>query len=142
MLRQFKFRASRTFGALLIGAHATGIAVLPLLALPFWVALILTLALLFSLWYFLRRDAWLALASSCVGLAEEDDGGIVLILRDGGRIPCRILRDSLVMPWLVVLNVLPQGAPVARGVVILPDSMDVEAFRRLRVWLRHGSQPI
>lgn len=98
------------------------------------------LLLLLSLFYFLRRDAWLALPSSCIGLAQEDDGNIVLLRRDASRVPCRILRDSVVTPFLTVLNVLPEGAWLARGVVILPDRMETESFRRLRVWLRQGDQ--
>jgi toxin CptA len=49
------------------------------------------------------------------------------------------LRDSLVTPYLTVLNVLPQGARFSRSVVILPDSLDAESFRQLRVWLKWGS---
>ncbi len=78
--------------------------------------------------------------SSCIGLAQEDDGRILLLRRDGGRLPCRILRDSVVTPSLTVLNVLPEGAHLARGLVILPDRMDKEPFRRLRVWLKQGDQ--
>jgi len=46
--------------------------------------------------------------------------------------------DSLVTPFITVLNVLPQGARLARSVVILPDSLDAESFRQLRVWLKWG----
>ncbi|MBI3902775.1 MAG: hypothetical protein HY306_07520 [Nitrosomonadales bacterium] len=37
-----------------------------------------------------------------------------------------------------MLNVLPQGARFARSMIILPDSLDVESFRQLRVWLKWG----
>lgn len=44
--------------------------------------------------------------------------------------------ETVVWPWLVVLHYRLAGAhrPVAR--VILPDSLDEEDFRRLRVWLK------
>jgi toxin CptA len=138
--RQFEFHPSYRLAGLLIVAHAAAVAILPVLALPAWAVSMLMTLLLFSLLYFLRRDAWLRLPSSCIGLAQQDAGSILLIRRDGARVPCQILHDSLVTPSLTVLNVLPKGSRVARGLVILPDSMEAEPFRRLRVWLRRGDQ--
>ncbi len=140
MPRQFEFRPSRRLAALLIAAHGAALAVLPLLALPFWAALVLALLLVLSLLHLVRRDAWLTLPSSCIGLTQEDDGRILLLRRDGSRVPCRILRDSVVTPSLTVLNVRPEGAYLARGAVILSDRMEKEPFRRLRVWLKQGDQ--
>ncbi len=108
--------------------------------MPLWTAPAAALLLPASLAYFLRRDARLTLRSSCIGLAQDEDGGLLLVRRDGARVPCRILRGSMITPSLTVLNLLPQGARRARGVVILPDSMEAEPFRRLRVWLRRGGQ--
>lgn len=121
-------------------AHGGAIAILPFLALSLGGALALALLLLLSLLHFLRRDALLNLPSSWIGLTQEEDGRILLLRRDGGRVPCGILRDSVITPLLTVLNVRPEGDYLARGVVIFPDRMDRESFRRLRVWLKHGDQ--
>jgi len=115
------------------------LALLPLAPPPLWSKLALAVLLLSSLLYYLRRDAWLQLPASCIGLVLEGDGAI-LLRRDGVRLPCEILHDSLVMPYLTVLNVLPQGARFARSVVVLPDSLEAESFRQLRVWLKWGTQ--
>lgn len=99
--------------------------------------LLLAPVMLFSLYYFLLRDAWLRLPDSCVGL-QSGPGEMVLVRRDGIRMPCSILGSSLVTPWLTVLNLLPQGARLARGIVLLPGSMEGESYRRLRIWLKWG----
>ena len=138
MQRQFKFRPSRYFAAMLVAAHGiTLVALLPL-ALPGWARVALAALILFSLAYHLRRDAWLSTPSAGVALTLEGDR-VVLTTRGGGQLAGRILRDSLVTPFLTVLNILPQGAHLARSVIILPDSLDVESFRQLRVCLRWGA---
>ncbi len=138
MSRQFDFHPSRRLAGLLSAAHGAALAVLPALALPAWAALLMAAVLVFSLLYFLRGHAWLRSPSSCIGLTQDGDGGILLLTRDGSRIPCCILPDSVVTPALTVLNIRVEGARGTRGIVILSDSMDAGAFRRLRVWLRHG----
>ena len=140
LLQHFEFHPSRYLTLLLLVAHSAVLAVLPLIALPLWAKSILVILLLYSLLHYLRRDAWLRLSDSYVGLALEGDG-FILRRRDGVSMPCAILSDSLVTPYLTVLNVLPQGAHFARSVLILPDSLDAEAFRQLRVWLKWGDQP-
>lgn len=139
MLQHFEFNPSRYLTILLLATHSAVFAVLPPLALPLWAKATLAIPLLYSMLYYLRRDAWLRLPASCIGLVLEGDG-VILRRRDGANMPGAISRDSLVTPCLTVLNVLPQGARFARSVVILPDSMDAEAFRQLRVRLKWGDQ--
>ncbi len=70
-------------------------------------------------------------------LLEEEQA--VLTLRGGDQLAGQVLRTTLVTPFLTVLNVRPQGARLARSVVILPDSLNAESFRQLRVRLKWGS---
>jgi len=137
--QHFEFHPSRYLTIMLVAAHGAVLALLPLAPPPLWSKLALAVLLLSSLLYYLRRDAWLQLPASCIGLVLEGNGAI-LLRRDGVRLPCEILHDSLVMPYLTVLNVLPQGARFARSVVVLPDSLEAESFRQLRVWLKWGTQ--
>lgn len=109
----------------------------PMLVLPLWAGVAVMCLLLLSLGHCLLRHAWLRLPYSCAGLLLEEDG-VVLIRRDGVHLPCRILPGSLVAPWLTVLNMLPEGERLVRSVVILPDSLDAESFRQLRLWLKWG----
>jgi toxin CptA len=46
------------------------------------------------------------------------------------------------MPWLTVLNLKLPGKRLVRHVILLPDALDENEFRRLRVWLRWGSQAL
>jgi toxin CptA len=138
-MRRFEIRSSRYLAAVLICAYgATFVAVLPL-ELPLWAKVLLGLVLLFALIYHLRRDAWLTASSSNITLVLQSDQAM-LIKRDGKQVVGTVSRDSVATPLLTILNVLPQGAHVAHSVVILPDSLDAESFRQLRVWLKWKSQ--
>lgn len=138
MQRQFALRPSRYLAALLIAAHGIALAALLPLAIPALVKTALAFLALCSATHYLRRTAWLAAPTASVALTLEGDQ-ILLTARNGKQLTVRILCDSLVTPWLTILNVLPQGARFAHSVVILPDSMDAESFRRLRVWLKWGA---
>ncbi len=109
-----------------------------LLLLPLWAGMAVALLLLMSLRHCLLYHAWLSLPHSCAGLVLEEEGA-VFIRRDGAHLPCRILSGSLVAPWLTVLNVQPDEARGVLSIVILPDSLDAESYRQLRVRLRWGN---
>lgn len=48
----------------------------------------------------------------------------------------RIVAGSFVAPWLTIVRWRPRGARFARTLPVLPDAVDAEAFRALRVVLR------
>lgn len=137
MRRQFTLQPSRYLAAMLITAHGITLAALLPLALPLWAKAALASLMLLSLMHHLRRDAWLSAPSAGVALMLEGER-VVLTTRGGEQWAGQILHNSLVTPFLTVLNVLPQGAHFARSVVILPDTLDAESFRQLRVWLKWG----
>ena len=139
MQQQFKFKPSHYLATILIIAHSAALAALLPLIFPIWSKTALALLILFSLIYHLRRDAWLSAPSSGIALKLEGDQ-VVLSTHGGEQLVGQVLRDSLVTPFIAVLNVLPQGARFARSVIILPDSLDKESFRQLRVWLKWGGR--
>jgi len=136
MRQQIDINPSFYLAILLMAAHCAAAAAL-WFVLPPWALLTLACVLGFSLLYYLLRDAWLRLPGSCIALVV-DEGLVVLLRGNGSRTECRVMSGSLVTPALTVLTVLPQGARLARSIVLLPDSVDPESFRRLRVWLRWG----
>lgn len=81
------------------------------------------------------RDAGLNLAKSCVAFILENENSITLIQRNGQHLTGRISAGSLVVPFLVLMNISLAGRG-KRSIVLLPDNMSREAFRRLRVLLR------
>ncbi|MEO6422439.1 MAG: protein YgfX [Candidatus Nitrotoga sp.] len=138
MQRQFNLKPSIYFTIALIASHGAAIAVLTPLTLPLWARMLLALLVLVSLLYHLWHDAWLLALSSNKTLLLDGDM-VLLVARNGDQVTARILADSLVTPFITILNVLPRGKYLARSVIILPDSLDTESFRQLRVWLRWGS---
>lgn len=63
-------------------------------------------------------------------------GRVQVAFADGRHLSGRLADDSFVAPWLTVVRWVPDGARLSRAIVIVPDSVDTEAFRRLRVLLR------
>jgi hypothetical protein len=50
----------------------------------------------------------------------------------------RVRDGSFVAPWLTAIRWRPEGAWLDRALLVLPDMLDAEEFRRLRVILRLG----
>lgn len=138
MQRQFNLQPSIYFTIALVVSHGIALAVLVPITLPLWARILLAELVLVSMLYHLWHDAWLLALSSNKTLLLDGDS-VLLVARNGDQVTARILADSLVTPFISVLNVLPQGAYLARSIIILPDSLDAESFRQLRVWLKWKS---
>ncbi|WP_176754619.1 protein YgfX [Nitrosospira sp. Nl5] len=126
-------------------AHFFAIGILWPLMLPMAAKLIGTVILAASLIFYLRHYALLRSPGSVVSLELSDEMVCTLETRHGERIPCMLLGSSFVAPYLAVLDwkpmelrasLLPWQRFPARSVVILPDGIDAEEFRQLRVLLR------
>lgn len=135
MQNHFPLNPSRILAALLLLIHVMSLAVVLLLPVPLWGKLAGLGGLCCSLYYYLRRDARLSLSTSCVALRLEKTR-VVLIFRNGQELAGELLSDSVVMPFMTLLRVLPQDTRFARSVVIFPDAIAPEQFRALRVALR------
>ncbi|HLP97313.1 MAG TPA: protein YgfX [Sideroxyarcus sp.] len=137
MQRHYRLRPSRRL-AFVIFLLALA-ALFPLWLFPWSMAVTLVCAgMVLSLAaYRLLRDAKLSLRHSCVAFRLEGHGEIVLVLRNGEHLQGVISPDSLVTPHLVILNLVPSNRR-GRSLVILPDNMGSESFRRLRVALKWG----
>jgi toxin CptA len=91
----------------------------------------------------LASGAWSILHSA---LQRSRSAIIELEAGEGGRISCRtragewregqVLASSFITPWLTVLNLRAAGTARTRRLLIVPDNVEQEAFRRLRVVLR------
>ncbi len=108
-------------GTLVIAAFPRSTAVQALMCLMLWGG---------AAW------SWRALRPAFGGLLLERDGHLRLLDaegRPGER--ARLMPGATVHPWLIVMQLLVEhgGRPV---LVLAPDSMAPEEFRRLRVFLR------
>ena len=84
----------------------------------------------------LRRIAWhrgkrAVRAFRIAGGAEieVEDG-------EGGTLAGEVRPGSFVAPWLTIVRWQARGSVFARGILLLPDMLDAESFRALRVMLR------
>lgn len=106
-------------------AAASTVALLAVARLP------LAITLLLATWAVCAGLDTVRRAVPVRTLSLGRDGGILLDGRAGS------LRDgSFVAPWLTVIRWRPAGARFDRTVLILPDMLSREEFRRLRVLLR------
>ena len=82
----------------------------------------------------LRRHA-LGMGPESIDEFTCEEGGAWMLLTRGGTLhKAQLLPSTYIHPALVVLNF--STGKNRRSVVILPDRMDAEALRRLRVRLR------
>jgi len=121
---------------LLILAHAGALALLWPLALPLWLKAAIGLAVIASLAFFLSHAALLRAPRAVIAVEIKEDGSVALQTRRGEWHECRLSGDSYVSPWLTLLVLRQENRLTPRYVAILPDNVDAEDFRRLRVWLR------
>lgn len=89
-----------------------------------------------SLW----RNALLKTRGAIVAIALEDSQNVSVRTREGPWREARILGTSYVSPRLTALNLRVEGLTLVRHVVMVPDNVDSEDFRQLRVMLRWGNR--
>ena len=121
---------------LLSVAHTIAIGLVLALPLPIELKLVTTLVFCVSLVFYLKRNARLAAPNSIIALEVKEDCTCAIETRSGKRLDCILLPTSYVSVSLTILNLKADGEMLARHVVILPDSLNPEDFRKLRVLLR------
>lgn len=132
---EIALRPSRLLTGWLVVGHALAIGCVVIAPMDVAAQVPAILALIAS-------AAWQTLAhglrrfpGSVVGLHWDADGGVTVRLRDGRELPARIQADSFVSPYLTVVR-LKANEMLSRAVIVLPDTLDPNTFRRLRVWLK------
>jgi toxin CptA len=133
--QQFYLHPSRYLAGVLVAALSVVVSLLLSMSLPWWAKVVTIVALLISAVYYLRHDAYLSMQSSTVCL-QMGDGQVTITRRNGRNWSGLVLHDSFITPLIVILNVLPEGKYFSHSVIILPDSLDKELFRQLRVLMK------
>jgi len=129
-------KPSRRLTIILCLAHFIAASMLFPLALPVAVKLAGVAMLIISLAYYLRKDALLSADGSIINFELSDEMQCKLTARSGKLQVCSILGSTFVASYLTVLILKPENKFFIRSIVILPDSIDAEVFRLLRVLLR------
>lgn len=135
-MERISLGSSRTLTALLSATHLGVLALFWLTDIPWWLKGAVLPLFMASLALSLRGHAWRTSSATVVALEVHDDCHGVFLLRNGQELGGRLLGSSFVAPWLTVINLRPEGSWRARHAVMLPDAVEAEAFRRLRVMLR------
>ena len=114
----------------LVMAHAAAALVLSVTALPLWARFAMLQVVLFSLVYYLARDAFLWCPDSWCEICHEH-GNFFVLTRAGARFGGKIARRTTVTPHFLCIGL--DGHRSQR--VIFADALDKEAYRELCVQL-------
>ncbi len=137
---EYRLSPSWRLAAILAAGHgAVAVIVLLLEVAPIWkIGFIALLAI--SLGYELRNSALRLSAQAVVALRVSKDNLLSVQTRRGEWRDFNVAGSSFVTSTLTVLNLRAADSHRMQNVVLLPDSMAAEDFRRLRTWLRWRPQ--
>ncbi len=127
---------SRRLAVLLCAMHMISFGLLWPLIVPFALKVAITALLIVSLIYYLRQDALLTADHAVTAFTLTGTLQCTVTLRSGEAVTGTVQGGTFVAPCLTVILYRPEGKFFARSIVIFPDGIDAEAFRKLRVWLR------
>lgn len=129
-------RRSRYLAAALLCAHiAAGTVLIPLQIALEWKCVI-SILIFASFGHSMRLHAWLSARRSLTAFKLHDREHASVQLRDGTWRDARVLATTYISSPLTVINVRLSGELRARHMVVLPDSLDDDEYRRVRVALR------
>ena len=103
--------------------------------------MVVLLLVLLSTGYFCLRDALLWLPWSYKAIHIDHKNQLRLTQKSGKQFEMHVLANTVVTAYLTVLNGQLKEATllqklIAKHLIILPDAVDAEDYRQLRVWLR------
>ncbi|TRZ56938.1 MAG: hypothetical protein D4S02_14395 [Rhodocyclaceae bacterium] len=129
-----KLQPSRNLAVLLVATHAGALLVISSLELLVWIKLALLILMAISAWN--CRKYWYG-AQRITLLSLREKGALAYLRMNGETGDASVDRQSTVTPWLTVI-LLTRGQGL-ESLVLLPDSLNQDDYRRLRVWLRWQS---
>lgn len=110
-----------------------------------WRVGIMALVWLITVYYCLRY-ALQKLPQTIVALHVNSKNQLKLVQKNGEQLEVQVQANTVVTSYLTVLNCLVLNSQekeatfwqklFTQHVIILPDAVDAEAYRQLRVWLR------
>ena len=131
---ELTLRPSRVYAAVLVLAHGLALLGIWLAAMPAWAKALAALALAAGGIY-----SWREHLHSPRGLRVSQSGQVELL--DDEWLDVQIKGRSVVLPWLVSLPLARDSGKTLR-LSIWPDSAEPDLLRKLRTWVRWGSQPV
>ncbi|OBS10725.1 hypothetical protein Thpro_020441 [Acidihalobacter prosperus] len=129
-------KPSRQLAGFFVLLHVTAAAVLPYLSLPAWSLVFLGLLLAWSLYRNLRLYVLLNSSRSVLRLVWEVSGSWRVWDGLGQEHRAQLAPDCYVHARIIVLSLRMMDGDGRRAVVLLQDSLETDALRRLRARLR------
>jgi toxin CptA len=125
--------------AALLAASSLGACIIVLcMPMPISLKIFICVPVVLVATYFIAQDALILLPWSFTDLALNTKGKLLVTRKNGLVSSTSVLPSSFVAAYLTVLNLKINGSRWRRNLLLTPDRVDAEAFRRLRVWLRWG----
>lgn len=141
---QIDFKPSYTLMFMLCAMGLGASAIILMLPVMYaQIKLLLLMLIITAVIYHMCRYGLLMLPWSCVALKINSKNQLQVLYRNGRLVCVDVCRDTVVTPYLTVINCKANDANFfvrlfALHIIILPDMLDAENFRQLRVWLRWG----
>lgn len=127
-------KPSRSLTAILIVAHgASGFALL-MLPLPIWLKSAGVVFILIAAWHYVRHYALLNTRTAVRALRLMSDAKLEILRTDWQS--TRPSAEQFVHPYLTIIRCCVDNRRWPIAIVILPDMLDAENFRALRVRLK------
>ena len=122
-------------GGWLILVHAMPILLLPALPTSGWLSLAVTAALFVSLVRTWRLQVSRHHPDAVCSMVWGEGKDCLLSLHSGGQEEVSMGAQAFILPWLVILHFNSRRRHM-RYLVLLPDMLDRQVFRKLRVRLK------
>jgi len=129
-----ELRPSNTLAGILLLLHLGAVLIVFFVVYPGWLRLGLFSVCVWSLWSNLRQHAWRNADKAIISFVEQYDEWY-LIDRAKNKYSATLCGDSIVTPYFAILNFRRERRTI-KSIVILPDTIQRDSFRRLRVHLR------
>lgn len=133
---KFELTTSYRLLGLLLSIYLATVLVISLLSLAWFFKLILFILVSWQTWRAISQHA-LRIAKQAISQCALDEAGRWhLTSLSGQEYVGQLLGDSLISPTLTILNFKVPHRYFPLVLIILPDAIETNAFRRLRVYLR------
>lgn len=132
----FDLRPSTVLAAVLAAAYGGAVVIALLLPIPLFVRIALVALIAVGLHRGLSRHALRRAGDAVVAFSLSEDDACAVRRQGAAEWQDGRLMDRWVHPWLTILVVRCNGRRRPCSIVITPDAVSAEAFRRLRVRLR------
>ena len=106
-----------------------------ILPIALWMKTITILVMVLVSGFYIARDALLILSAAWSAVYLNQKQQIMVQSVDGQQYPARVLPSTIVFPFVTILNFKVPDCFWVQTIIILPDRVDVDIFRRWRVFL-------